>query len=227
VVAGGTGQYVWSLLEGWEVARVPPDPQLRASLEREAGEQGPAALFERLRRLDPEAAARIDPRNVRRIIRAFEVARSSPKSGDGPASGEAFASGGTRGPKKAALPPYDALIIGLTMPRTELYRRVDERIDRMLAAGWVNEVERLLASGVRPDSPCMEGIGYPGIVAAINGKISIDEATQRARHDTRRLVRHQYGWFRLRDPRIRWIDAADSSTPVAVRAIELVRDWLE
>jgi tRNA dimethylallyltransferase len=224
VVVGGTGQYVWGLLEGWEVARVPPDPRLRASLEREAEEQGAPALLERLRRLDPEAAARIDPRNVRRIIRAFEVARSDLGPDMTPANTGAGAGSGRR---KAAQPPYDTLVIGLTMPRAELYRRVDGRIDQMLARGWVDEVRRLLAAGVRRDSPCMEGIGYGAMAAAIAGEISIEEAVRRARHDTRRLVRHQYGWFRLADPRIRWLDTAEASSPVAARAVELVRDWLE
>lgn len=209
VVVGGTGQYLWGLLEGWRVARVPPDPDFRAGLEREAAERGHEALAARLKQADPEAAARIDPRNVRRVIRALEVARGR---------GEGSASSG-----KAERPPYDSYLIGLTIPRPELYRRVDERIDRMVETGWLDEVRRLLEAGVDLEAPCMRSIGYSDMALVTMGQKALEEALRKARHDTRRLVRHQYNWFRLGDPRIHWISAGDA-TPG--RAIDEVRAWL-
>lgn len=229
VVVGGTGQYLWGLLEGWDVSRLPPDAAFRASLEREAAEHGAGVLAERLKREDPEAAARIDSRNVRRVIRALELARArQARRSASQAAGELRG-----GAKKASRPPYDALVIGLTLPREELYRRIDERIDRMFAAGWADEVKRLLDNGVAPGAPCMGGIGYPAVVAALKGEIPLVEAVRRAKHDTRRLVRHQYNWFRLSDPRIHWLDAGAgvtegaSGTHIADRAIEAVRVWVE
>jgi tRNA dimethylallyltransferase len=210
LVVGGAGQYVWGLLEGWRVARVPPDPDFRAGLEREAAERGFEAVASRLRDVDPEAAARIDPRNIRRVIRALEVARGR---GGRPA-----------GPGKSEEPPYDSYVIGLTMPRPDLYRRVDERIDRMIDSGWLDEVRGLFDAGVPLEAPCMRSIGYSdmGMVAA--GQMLLEEAVKRAKHDTRRLVRHQYNWFRLGDPRIHWFSSDRGATPA--RAIDAVRGWL-
>lgn len=210
IVVGGTGQYVWSLLEGWTVSRVAPDPSFRELMEREAGERGHEAVFARLHTLDPEASSRIDPRNVRRVIRAIEVAREL-----GPSAG--------RGSGRAPTLPYEPLVIGLTMERTSLYERIDRRIDAMVAAGWQDEVVRLLASGVPANASCFGAIGYRGMVAAARGEISVDEAARRARHDTRRLVRHQYNWFKLSDPRISWLDA---SRDPSQQAIALARSFL-
>ncbi|MBI4220115.1 MAG: tRNA (adenosine(37)-N6)-dimethylallyltransferase MiaA [Chloroflexi bacterium] len=209
VLVGGTGQYVWGLLEGWEVSRVAPDPRFRAELEEFAKVEGPEALAARLEEVDPEAAARIDPRNVRRVIRALEVARVR-------------GAGAPSRWKKAKAPPFRAQILGVTLPRPELYRRIDERIDRMVEKGWLDEVRRLLESGVPEDAGAMRSIGYQAMARAARGELSLAEAVAIARHDTRRLVRHQYNWFRLSDRRIRWLEG---DRPGAA-AIEIVRDWL-
>ncbi|MBM3959949.1 MAG: tRNA (adenosine(37)-N6)-dimethylallyltransferase MiaA [SAR202 cluster bacterium] len=203
IVAGGTGQYVWSLLEGWTVARVPPDPEFRVLMEREAADKGHEAVFARLQALDPVAAQRIDGRNVRRVIRAIEVAREL-----GPVA--------VRGPGRATVPPYEYLVIGLTLERKALYERIDRRIDAMVAAGWQAEVAGLLAQGVPADAPCFGAIGYPGMVAAARGEITLHDAVRRARHDTRRLVRHQYNWFKLSDSRISWLDAGQDPSTAAI-----------
>lgn len=212
VVVGGTGQYVWGLLEGWRVARVPPDPAFRASLEREAAERGFEAVASRLRNVDPEAAARIDPRNIRRVIRALEVARGRGEGTEGPGR-----------PGKAERPPYDSYLIGLTMPRPDLYRRVDERIDRMVESGWLDEVKRLLDAGVALEAPCMQSIGYSDMARVAIGQMPLREAVKAAQHDTRRLVRHQYSWFRLGDPRIHWISSGSAASD---QAIDAIRKWL-
>ncbi len=209
-LVGGTGQYVWAVLEGWHVPRVPPDKTLRARLEEEAREKGPEALYRRLQSLDPEAAARIDPKNVRRVIRALEVIEHT---------GRPFSEQRGKVP-----PPYDVLIIGLTRPREELYRRIDMRIRRMLERGLVDEVRGLLETGYDPALPALTGIGYRQIVDYLQGRVTLDEAVRAIRKATRRYVRHQYNWFRLDDPRIHWFDLSDPSAKG--RIVHLVETFL-
>ncbi len=209
-LVGGTGQYVWAVLEGWHVPRVPPDKTLRARLEEEAREKGPEALYRRLQSLDPEAAARIDPKNVRRVIRALEVIEHT---------GRPFSEQRGKVP-----PPYDVLIIGLTRPREELYRRIDMRIQRMLERGLVDEVRGLLETGYDPALPALTGIGYRQIVDYLQGRVTLDEAVRAIRKATRRYVRHQYNWFRLDDPRIHWFDLSDPSAKG--RIVHLVETFL-
>ncbi len=191
-LVGGTGQYVWAVVEGWHVPKVPPDEELRRRLEAEAREKGAEALYRRLQGLDPEAAALMDPRNVRRIIRALEVIEHT---------GRPFSQ-----QRRKVPPPYATLIIGLTRPREELYQRIDQRIDRMLKRGLIEEVKALLEAGYDPSLPALTGIGYRQIVDYLQGRVSLEEAIRAMRKATRRYVRHQYNWFRLNDPRIHWFD---------------------
>ncbi|MCH8818297.1 MAG: tRNA (adenosine(37)-N6)-dimethylallyltransferase MiaA [Chloroflexi bacterium] len=209
VLAGGAGQYVWGLLEGWNVPRVPPDPALRSKLAREAEEKGGEVVFARLEELDREAAERIDPRNVRRVIRAIEVARA----------------GANKGPRRSDEPPYDALVIGLRLPREQLYARIDARIDRMLVDGWVDEVRAMVERGVPSSAPPMTSIGYREIAGYLAGERTYDDAVRAARRATRNLVRHQGNWFAAGDERINWLDAADPDR-TAEAAIELVSSWM-
>ncbi len=209
-LVGGTGQYVWALLEGWQVPEVPPDEDLRARLEQEAREKGPEFLFRRLVSLDPGAAEIIDPRNVRRIIRALEVIHHT---------GRPFTEQREKSP-----PPYQVLFIGLTRPREDLYRRIDQRIERMLAQGLVDEVRGLLAAGYDPNLPALTGIGYRQIVDYLQGRCTLEEAVRAIRKATRRYVRHQYNWFRLDDERIWWVDvsAPGAEAKIAARIAEFL-----
>ena len=193
VLAGGAGQYVWGLLEGWNVPRVPPNAELRAELERVANEEGGEVVFAQLEELDPEAAERIDSRNVRRVIRAIEVAKA----------------GGNTGPRRAEEPPYDALIIGLRVGRERLYARIDARIDGMLMAGWVDEVRVMVERGVPMNAPAMTGIGYRELAGYLAGERTYDDAVHATKRATRSLARHQDNWFSADDTRINWLDAAD------------------
>ncbi len=210
-LVGGTGQYVWAVLEGWKVPEVPPDEDLRARLEEEARRLGAHALYRRLVELDPQAAEFVEPHNVRRIIRALEVIYHT---------GKPFSAQRGKSP-----PPYDVLIIGLTRPREELYRRIDRRIDRMLDAGLVDEVRRLLDAGYDPNLPALTGIGYRQIVEYLQGKCSLDAAVRAMRKTTRRYVRHQYNWFRLDDPRIVWVDLSEEGAEA--RIIATVEKFLQ
>ena len=206
VLAGGTGQYVRALLEGWKAPAVKPDLETRRTLEERARTSGVASLFTELAEIDPDAAERVDARNVRRVVRALEVAYS-----------------GMSNVVRKEPPPYDVLLIGLTLVRRTLYERIDSRVDAMIAAGWLSEVKGLLADGCDPDIPSMSSVGYGELADVVTGVLSMDEAVQRIKYRTHRLARGQYAWFRPADDRIRWLDAASETT----QALSAVRDWMD
>jgi tRNA dimethylallyltransferase len=193
-LVGGTGQWVRGVVEGWGVPHVPPDYALRAQLEKEAERAGPRALHARLADVDPDAAARIDHRNVRRVVRSLEV---YVKTGI-PISEQ----------QQAQSPPYRILQVGLTMSREALYARVDARVERMLDNGLLAEVKGLMTRGYRLDLPAMSGLGYRQIGQHLAGEISLAEAVDLIKKETRRFVRQQYNWFRLDDPAIHWFDVS-------------------
>ncbi len=191
-LVGGTGQYVMAVVEGWRVPRVPPDEVLRRDLYRQAKEEGAEALHNRLRTLDPGAAERIDPRNVRRVIRALEVCLTT---------GRPISEQQGKSP-----PPYRILMIGLTMARPQLYQRIDERVERMIEAGLEDEVRRLLAEGYGFELPAMSGVGYGQFAPYMTGEAALVDVVREIKRATRRFVRHQSNWFRRDDPRICWFD---------------------
>ncbi len=195
LLVGGSGLYIWSVLEGWSIPQVPPDLEFRHSLEARAAEVGEDELYQQLVAADPIAAQRIGRRNVRRIIRALEVARGA---------GITFSQLQRKQP-----PPYDTLIIGLTADRAELYRRIDLRVDKMIEKGLVAEVQRLVNMGYSLDLPAMSGIGYRQIGMFLKGEIGLEATIRQIKFENHRLVRHQYNWFKLRDERIHWFDIGD------------------
>ncbi len=211
LLVGGTGLYVRAVVQGLGIPRVAPDEALRAELFRQAEAEGAEALHRRLADVDPRAAAGIDGRNVRRVVRALEVYLQT-----GHPISEL---------QQATPPPYRILQMGLTMDRAELYRRIDARIDRMLAAGLVEEVRGLMARGYGLDLPAMSGVGYRQVALHLLGEIDLAEAVRRIRHDTRRFVRQQYTWFRLDDPAIHWFDAPAGSE-AAEAVVRLAREFL-
>ena len=193
IVTGGTGQYVWALVEGWRPPHVPPDPQLRQQLQREADLDGGKALYERLHSLDAETAFRIDPRNLRRVIRALEVHQ---------ATGAAPSSLRSKGH-----PPYHPFIVGLNTARDTLYSWIDRRVEEMMQRGLVAEVSSFLDRGYSPDLSSMSSMGYRETALHLKGELTLEEASQRIKHETHRFARHQYTWFRLKDPRVQWLEA--------------------
>jgi tRNA dimethylallyltransferase len=190
ILVGGTGQYMRAVLEGWNPPEKAFDPAIRARLEAEAEAGRGEALVARLEQVDPASAARIDPRNLRRVVRALEVYEASGV----PASDQ----GGRKGV------PFDSVRLGLALPRLQLYEKIDRRIDGMIEAGLVDEVRRLLEGGYDRNLPSMSAIGYREIAAHLAGEITLDDAVQRMRRATRKFVRHQANWFRETDPAIRW-----------------------
>lgn len=193
ILVGGSGLYIWSVLEGWQIPRVPPDLELRRSLERYAMEEGPEAIY---RQLDETTASAIDPRNVRRVIRALEIQLST----------------ASLGPKSARKkpPPYRILVIGLTCDRAELYRRIDQRVDKMLSNGLVEEVQSVLIRGYSPQAPGFKSVGYSDVIRYLRGELDYSNLNERIKAETHRLVRHQYNWFRLGDDRIQWFDITNN-----------------
>lgn len=209
MLVGGTGQYLAAILEGWRVPRVAPQLDLRDRLQEEARIHGSAVLHQRLQDVDPEAAAHILPGNVRRIIRALEVYACTGE----PISRQ----------QRREKPPYTFLLIGLTMERPALYRRVDERAAEMVRRGLVEEVRGLLAAGYGWDLPAMSSLGYIQFRPYLEGGASLEEAVARLKYDTHAFIRHQYTWFR-RFPVERWVDAGDEAEGQALSAA--VREWL-
>ena len=194
-LVGGTGQYVWSLLENWTVPEVAPDEGLRAELAAEAQAHGPEALHGRLALVDPLAAERIDARNVRRVIRAIEVYEHT---------GMPISDWQTKGD-----PDFEYLLFGVDVARDVLDARIERRVDAMFEAGLVDEVRRLLDSGVPADAPAMSSIGYGEVARHLAGEIALEEAIELTKRATRRLARRQAQWFRRDDPRVTWVRDAD------------------
>jgi len=189
VVVGGTGLYVRALLDGLDLASVPTDPVLRARIEADAQRDGADALHRRLRELDPDAAARVDARNVRRVVRYVEAALLT---------GGLTASWRRDG-------PIPARKVGLAPPRATLIAAIEARARRMVDAGVLDETRALLALGLDPSLPSLSGHGYIHWARHLIGALTLDEAIALTVRDTRRYSRRQMTWFR-RDDAIRWVD---------------------
>ena len=208
LLVGGTGQYVWALVEGWNVPAVPPNLALRSSLEDRASEIGSLELHKELASKDQKAALNIDPRNTRRIVRALELIYSGSKN------------------RQSVLripPSYNLKIIGLTLDREKLYERIDYRIDSMIKMGWLEEVEQLLSDGYDHALPSMSSIGYLELSKVHRGEYSLSEAVQLIKNRTHRFARSQHTWFRQNDERISWFDADKGIE----EAMERVTEWAQ
>lgn len=194
LLVGGTGQYVTAILEGWSPPAREAGRRLRDSFEALAALEGSQELHRRLQAVDPESARRIEPSNVRRVARALEIFELT----GAPASTQ----------RRASPPPYAILRLGLTLPRPELYSRIDRRIDEMIESGLVAEVQSLLDRGIPIDHPPLSAIGYRQIGEHLSGKKSLAAAVAEIRRRTRQFVRRQANWFKPSDARIEWHTAA-------------------
>lgn len=194
IVAGGTGLYIDSLLSGRTFAPFSPDSALRGELEQEMADKGGAAMLEELAKVDPEAAQRLHPNDHKRIIRALEVYRSTGKTIT------------QHNRETQAIPPrYDALTIGLAFQdRQAMWRRIDQRVDEMVAAGLEDEVRRLLTSGISPKCTAMQAIGYKEFTQALSGEMTWKEAAEVVKLRSRQYAKRQLTWFG-RNPNTRWV----------------------
>ena len=201
LLVGGSGLYVRSVVDGLHIPRVEPNPVLRGELEERVTREGGLALHADLTALDPVAAGRIDPRNVRRVIRALEVCLLT----GNPISQL----------QRASPPPYDMLTVGLTTDRDALYRRIDERVDLQIGCGLVEENRRLVAMGYSYLLPAMSGLGYRQIGTYLRGEVDLSRAVEILKYETHRFARQQYAWFRPGDQRIAWLRTEPGFADVA------------
>jgi tRNA dimethylallyltransferase len=182
LLVGGTGQYLAAILEGWNIPRVPPQPALRAALEAEAQLGGTQRLYTRLAEVDPPAAAKIAPTNLRRIIRALEVYA---------VTGQPISAQQERHP-----PPYSIRTIWLARPREQIYQRADARIAAMLEAGLLDEVAALRERGYNWELPAMSSLGYIQFRPYFEGSTTLQACIERLVFDTHSFIRRQDAWFR-------------------------------
>lgn len=206
IFAGGTGLYLQAVSRPLAFTRAEGSTQVREALQAQAQQpDGPQKLWERLAQVDPERATALHVNNTRRVIRALEVALTT----------------GT--PMSAQAGEWDAesqdswQIFALTMPREMLYERIEARVDQMVRAGLVAEVQALLQSGIRPEAQSMQAIGYKEIVAALQGEISMAEAIEAIGRNTRRYAKRQMTWLR-RDGRVQWVDVTACADVASMHA---------
>jgi tRNA dimethylallyltransferase len=152
------------------------------------------------------AAGRIDPRNVRRTVRALEVCLLT---------GRPFSQ-----QQGKSAPPYQILILGLTLPRSQLYQRIDERVEHMIEAGLEGEVRGLVNQGYGFDLPAMSGVGYGQFARYLSGEADLTDVTREIKRATRRFVRQQSNWFRQDDERIVWLDAGNDPYQPALETVQ-------
>ena len=190
VIVGGTGLYIKAILDDLNFPDT--DPEVRAKLEAELAEFGAAALFTRLEELDPAAALAIDRANTRRVIRALEVIEIT---------GMSFTA---NLPREDSSRYPDALQFGLVMDREHLRDRIDQRVDRMWDAGFVDEVDRLISQGIGNGSTAQRALGYAQIIAMRSGTMTEEEAKEDTKRASRQYARRQETWF-SRDARIQWV----------------------
>ncbi len=196
LLVGGSGLYFRAVVDPLEFPGT--DPEIRHRWERSAEEGGAEKLYEHLRRVDPAAADRIEPGNVRRIVRALEVIE---------VTGRRFSA--FRSSWDQWKPVYDMRVVGLTMSRPLIDQRIDARVERMVEAGWLEEVRRLEEGGAW-SSTSAQTLGYAQMREHLRGRLTLDEAVEVTKRQTRRFARRQLRWFKA-DPRVRWFD----SNPVA------------
>ena len=215
IIAGGTGLYMDSLIRGNAFAPF-PSTGMREKLEAQADEQGMDAILDLLRSIDPDAAARLHLSDRKRIIRALEVYYET---------GQTITAHNL---KTQAIPPrYTPLWLGLDFAdRTELYRRIDLRVEIMLQQGLIEEIRQLLASGIPQKCTAMQAIGYKEFVTALDGQCTIEEAAEEVRKSSRHYAKRQLTWFR-RNKNIHWLtrQAGESPEEIINRARQVIRDF--
>lgn len=202
-IVGGTGLYIWSIVDNLDIPNIPPNKKLRRGLERKPLSK----LVAMLKKLDPEAFKRVDLNNGRRVVRALEVAILS---------GQSFVE-----QRKKGEPLFEALQIGISHPREELYARISRRIDEEMYSGLIEETTALLKQKYDWILPSMTGIGYKQIAAYLRGEMTLEQAISDMKRDTRRYARRQMTWFK-RDTRIQWVEGGDVAT-----AEKMVKKFLE
>ncbi len=212
VISGGTGLYVNSLIYDMDFTVQPAQDDLRITLEREAEAHGSVSLHEKLKMLDPDAAERIHPNNLKKIIRAIEIYHVSGKSA------KSF---------ELSFKPttdYGIIIVGLTRDRAELYARINKRADILFDRGLVEEVRRLLAMGLAESAISMQGIGYKEVARYLSGQCSLQDAVDIVKQNSRNYAKRQMTWFKRYND-VKWFNLSEYSHEED--ALREVLEWIE
>lgn len=197
MIVGGTGLYIESLCYNFQLNPIGSDENFRIELAEYVNQYGKQALYDKLHSIDPTAAQRIHPNDQRRVTRALEVYHLTGR----PITDQ------LRGQEKES--PYDLCIVGLTMDRGILYKRIEERIDLMIEQGLVDEVQSLISCGYTSEMVAMQGLGYKEIIQYIQGEYDWEEAVYLLKRNTRRFAKRQLSWFRHME-QVHWVDVTDT-----------------
>lgn len=211
-IVGGTGQYIRAVIEGWQIPVKAPDLDIRNALEHWIEKLGAEEVHRKLSIIDPAAAAQIDFRNSRRTIRALEVIFHT---------GRQF----SEQRKKGAI-DFVYKIVGLNRERSELYARIDKRINEMFASGFVNEVRALLSKGYSLQDPPMSAIGYREVIQFIEGSIDLEDCIDQIKKRSHEFVRRQANWFKSTDERIKWFDVTIDRKKEIITFIKSQEGWI-
>ncbi len=212
IVAGGTGLYMDALVRGNAFAPIPATGR-RQALEAQAETLGMEAMLQRLAQVDPQAAARLHPADRKRILRALEVYEET---------GQTITAHNLR--TQSIPPKYSPLWLGIDYPdRGQLYRRIDLRVHRMLEAGLMQEIQRLLDQGIPRGCTAMQAIGYKEFLQVLDGQCSLEQATAQVQQASRRYAKRQLTWFR-RNPAMHWLcrQEADTESQLLAAARQLL-----
>lgn len=211
IICGGTGLYIRSLLEDWTLAKTPENPELREALRAELRQEGANVLHERLRTVDPATAERLHPNDGVRIVRALEVYQ---------VTGKPISLWQAEDRQARAIRP--AHYFGLDLPRPELYKRIDARVETMVAQGLEEEVKTLQSKGYPPLLSALKSLGYREILATLNGEMDRETAIATIKQSTRQYAKRQLTWFRA-DKRIEWVEVSGkSANEVAILLLKVV-----
>ncbi|MCX6644906.1 MAG: tRNA (adenosine(37)-N6)-dimethylallyltransferase MiaA [bacterium] len=197
LVVGGTGLYIRALVDNPSFQNLPPDPDLRSEILREIDKNGSQAVYRELAELDPDAAEKIHPNNIPRLVRAIEVVRSKNVKFSESVRRDRERTGDEN--------PYSWVLVGLNMDREVLYKRINGRVKLMIDAGWVDEVKKILDMGYTGSEKPLLGLGYRDIISLIKGEIDLNAAIENIAQDTRRFAKRQMTFFR-KIPGIHWIE---------------------
>ncbi len=194
ILVGGTGLYISSIIEGYDIPRIPPNEELRRQLQKELDEKGSAHIHEKLKKMDPKAAEKIHPNNIPYIIRAIEI---NIESGENKAD-----------KKNEFSSPFDLYMIGINWPREELYARVNLRVDLQLKRGLIEEVKTLMEKKYPENLPAMSSLGAKEIIPYINGEMTLEDCIEILKRNTRRYAKRQMTWFRRYD-NVTWLNPSE------------------
>lgn len=183
VLVGGTGLYIQATLFDFEFTEEKKDEAVMKRLEEEAADQGPVHMYEKLKSLDPDQAAKVHPNNSRRVLRALEIYETTGKKMSEQEAAKAWDS------------PFTPLLIGLEMDRERLYERINNRVDQMVEEGLVEEVRRLYQAGLK-DAQSMKAIGYKELIPFLEGEVDLQEAVDLLKRNSRRYAKRQYTYFK-------------------------------